>query len=277
MRRTVKRVLIIGCNGGFGELLRRRFAVEGLFVGGIDLQESASHGIPVDAYLRCDVTTLSDDAREYIRTFCWIVLCIPEAPAVNALHQIIEAARPGAMIADILSVKSAIVSAAEGTRSDCEYVSIHPLFAPDAGMRGNVAVIPVRFGSNTAQFLAMLRRWEGSLIEMTADEHDRAMTIVQVISHAAILALGATAVGSDVHVRDNTSTPVHAMLLSLVDRVTAGDPALYWDIQRTNPYAAAARDRLIDSLERLIGIIRDDRFDEFTGLFRDIRRMQEHR
>lgn len=273
----VKRVLIIGCNGGFGQLLSRQFADEGFGVGGMDLAASGGPGVRVGEYLSCDVTKLTADAARFIGGFQWIVLCVPESPAVSSLQGVIASAMPGALVVDILSVKTSIVATAQRHTRACEYLSIHPLFAPDNSMRGNISIIPVTPGPESSAFRDMLIRWGGNPIQTTADEHDRTMAMVQVITHAAILAFAATTscselLGSAIH---GSGTPVQQGLAALAARVSSGDPALYWDIQKNNPYADTARQRLSQALEELRGMVERGDFDKFAAFYRDARRAFE--
>jgi prephenate dehydrogenase len=134
-------------------------------------------------------------------------------------------------------------------------------------------MIPVRAGRAAMQFAQTFQRWGARLIEMSADEHDRCMAIVQVISHAAILAIAATTADSRLP-HDwlrSTTTPVRAALESLIARVTAGDPTMYWDIQRDNPHGEAARRALAQSLDRLRGAVDANDYQAFLQLVSEAR------
>jgi prephenate dehydrogenase len=266
----VKRVLIIGSSGGFGELLARQFAGDDCVVSGIDLVGRASSNEYLSRFLADDVTKLNDAARELVHESDWIVMAIPEAQALSSLARLAEAARPGALLADILSVKTRIVEAAKNCCDAREYVSIHPLFGPQQGnFQGNITVVPVKTGAESRELLDTLRRWGGRVSEMSADDHDRMMAIVQVVAHAAILCFGATTSGANVNPEKlrATSTPVHSGLAALLARMTAGDPALYWDIQKNNPHAAVARDELARRLEQFRLIIDRGDFGAFAALY----------
>jgi len=276
MADTVKNVLVMGCNGGFGEQFCRRFAADGARVSGIDLHSSATASNCVSDYVACDVVRPDERAAAFVAAADWIIIAIPEAPALAALRGTVSLAKRGALLADILSVKGQIVSTAISCVRDHEYLSLHPLFSPQEQFCGTVAVTPVRAASQASLLLRSLVTWGGTILEMTADDHDRAMAMVQVIAHAAILSFGAAGEEFARTSSPLATTPVHTMLSGLVRRITAGDPALYWDIQRTNVHAAGARERLARNLDEFRRAIDSGDVDAFTALFRRVSQATAH-
>jgi prephenate dehydrogenase len=276
MPHTVKNVLVIGCNGGFGEQFCRRFASDGMRVNGIDLHPAALTAESVTDYSACDIVHPNGTARALLATADWIISAVPEAPAVAALPGIATIAKRGALLADILSVKGRIVEVATAGVKAQEYLSLHPLFAPQEEFRGTVAVIPVHRGAESPQLLQCLETWGGTMLVMTADDHDRSMAMVQVIAHAAILAFGAAGEKLLTTCSPLATTPVHTMLCALVRRVTGGDPALYWDIQRNNTYASEARELLVSNLRELAEIVGAADFERFTAMFQQAQRSIAH-
>jgi len=276
MADTVKNVLVIGCNGGFGEQFSRRFAADGARVSGIDLHSSATASDCVSDYAACDVVRPNERAAALIAAADWIIIAIPEAPALAALSSTVSLAKPGALLADILSVKGQIVSAAMSCVRDQEYLSLHPLFSPQEQFCGTVAATPVRAGSQATLLLRSLVAWGGTILEMTADAHDLAMAMVQVIAHAAIVSFGAAGEEFARTSSPLATTPVHTMLSGLVRRITAGDPALYWDIQRNNVHASAARELLARNLNEFRRAVDSGDLDAFTALFRRLSQAADH-
>ena len=121
-----------------------------------------------------------------------------------------------------------------------ERASLHPLFAPDSEP-GNVPVVVEERGAVVEGLFETLDSRGNDIVETTPAEHDRAMETVQARTHAAVLAfaLAADPVPKGFH------TPVSAELAALAERVTAGDPRVYGDIQQAfdgaGEVAAAAR------------------------------------
>ena len=262
-------MLIIGCNGGFGEVLSRRFAADDEFtVDGIDLQDASRVCGVLSRYLRADATDPNRPARSLVAEADWIILATPKAPTIASIPLLESDAHPGSLLADILSVKSQVVQTVIHSAGAWEYVSLHPLFAPQGStfQSGAVAYVPVRNGPQCEELLATLKRWGTGVIRMSADEHDRQMAIVQVLAHAAILSFGAAsgATGSA-----KVGTPVHAALRGLAVRVSGGDPGLYWDIQKNNPHAAAARREIAARLDALRRAVDAGDFDAFAAIYHD--------
>jgi prephenate dehydrogenase len=144
----------------------------------------------------------------------------------------------GALWVDTLSVKQGICGVLEASRGDVEKVSINPMFAPSLGIAGNtVAVVEVLGGAKSLQLVQTLRSLGASVETVTAEAHDRLTAVIQVATHAAVLSFGAALLEMDFDVAKSLTlaTPPHLLLLSLLNRITAAAPEVYWEIQHYHP------------------------------------------
>ncbi len=135
---------------------------------------------------------------------------------------------------DVSGVMAGPVSAMEGAATDCERVSLHPLFAPERAP-GSIAVVRDMPGEVTNRLLADLESCGNQLVETTVAEHDEAMASVQAAAHAAVLSFAHAAD----RVPEGFETPVYERLRELAAVVTGGTPRVYTDIQRTFDGAGA--------------------------------------
>jgi 4-amino-4-deoxyprephenate dehydrogenase len=154
-----------------------------------------------------------------------------------------------------LSVKGPVVRLFDAHADRVEILSINPMFAPALGWSGHpVAVIEVgQAGPKGRSFQQLLSSWGASVEIVSADEHDRLTAAVQVATHAATLAFGATllSLGYNAETAMRVATPPHRLLLTLLNRMVTQNPEVYWDIQAYHPHAALVRQSLIKALEAI--------------------------
>jgi prephenate dehydrogenase len=144
--------------------------------------------------------------------------------------------KPGAVLFDITSVKKdpvkqMLISAPPGV----ELLSVHPLFGPSMpDMEGQTVIVtPVR-GERGCRFLISLFENAGAHIEeLSADEHDYVMSVIQGLTHFGYIATGATleALRFDVKHSRRFMSPVYEILIDFVGRILGQNPALYASIQ----------------------------------------------
>jgi prephenate dehydrogenase len=192
-----------------------------------------------------------------------VVLAVPERVALAAVRALTRQLRPGALVVDTLSVKSAIVAALATHATHLEAVSLNPMFAPALGFDGRaVAAVVVHDGPRARALLDAIGRRGGRVAEVGADEHDRVAAVTQALTHAAVLAFGLALDELGVAVEDlgAVATPPHVTLLALLARIASGEPETYWDVQAGNPHARRARSALAEGLATLA-----DAADHGTG------------
>jgi prephenate dehydrogenase len=265
-------VTVLGAAGGVGRAFAERLRAARLRVVGIDVREQ-----PTARRLSRvigDVRSPDTAVRAAISRADTILVCLPEHVAVASLPGWASAVRPGALIVDVLSVKSRFAAAAAACVPGAERLGVNPLFGPDLGFAGRtIAVARQSAGPRTEWFLTILRQWGLTLAEVTTDEHDRVMAIVQALTHSTLLAFGCALrdLACDEPVAAPLRTPVHTELLSLLARLVAGHPDVYFEIQRANPYAARAREALDRGVARVGAAVTAADPIAFERLLHDLR------
>lgn len=181
----------------------------------------ANEAIAQEAAEALDVRSVPLEADDQFDAICFAV-------PMSAIEESIDehAQRARSAVFDVSGVMAAPLEAMATHAADLERVSMHPLFGPE-NAPGNVAVVVDSAGSISDRLLERLVADGNTLIETTAEEHDRAMETIQAKAHAAILAY---AIASD-DVPEGFSTPVSSGLESLVEQVTSGNPRVYAEIQ----------------------------------------------
>ena len=155
------------------------------------------------------------------------------------------------MAFDILSVKQDITRTAESANLRCNYVSVHPMFAPNTAFSGQNVILTEVCGNQGAETLEKLfQSWGADTSRMTAEEHDNATALTQVACHAALLCFGlvCSRAGIATETLRKVETPVSKILLAMSARIASGDPHLYQLIQEANAEGPAVRTLLAETM-----------------------------
>lgn len=181
-----------------------------------------------------------------------VIAAIPTEDLQPFVEQISETMRPGSLFVDISSVKCGVVEVLSRTLpANIEYASIHPLFASAAVGQKNVILIPVR-GNRRSPHLKQLLTLSGMhVMESTAEEHDKAMAMVQVLHHFAYLSLRSAMARLDWG-QGRESFKTYAFRKSLaVLKLIEGNLQTIELIQRRNKYAPFVRELFITEAKKL--------------------------
>lgn len=251
---TRKTATIVGINGGFGRLFAEKLAASGYSLGGVDLDPRPARPELLQEYHPMEMGRPTGELPGCFRGADLILLCTPAAPTFRWVEYLGSRLGEETLCLDILSVKEAITAHAAALGFAGEYLSLHPMFKPAAGLAGRtVAAVPVQAGPRAQAFLALLESWEVQVVTLDAQRHDQTTAIVQAAVHAALLAVGRAAYRGAVEpaLVEALATPVSGPFFAALERVLEGDPATYQAIQEENRHAAIARSEMLNVLREL--------------------------
>ncbi|MFJ2783094.1 prephenate dehydrogenase dimerization domain-containing protein [Streptomyces sp. NPDC093249] len=242
-------------------------AVGGMFTG--LLREAGGRTLVVDVVpppeergpcLVADATAPGPELEAALGRADLVLLAVHEAVALKAVAPVTRLMRPGALLADTLSVRAGMAAELAAHAPGVEHVGLNPMFAPAAGMAGRpVAAVVTRDGPGVSALLRLVEHGGGRPVRLSAEEHDRTTAATQALTHAVVLSFGLalTRLGVDVRTLTATAPPPHRVLLALLARILGGSPEVYGEIQRSNPGAAPARRALADALRSLGPLLGD--------------------
>ena len=245
----------------------RLYNEEQLEINGIDLNSRLADSSNCNFYYQSDLTTANAETGSIIGESDIIIICLPEEVAYKFLELYGSQIPKTALIVDTLSIKSAVSSIY--VKNDFNALSLNPMFGPDLKMDGqNIIVIKFKETPLSQLFVGYLVLWNLNIIYLTAEEHDRATSVIQAATHAAIIAFGATLKDSGLAIPEllKIATPPFLTLASLYARIASGSKNVYWNIQKENIYAAEARKALIENLGKLDKSISDGSEENFSRL-----------
>ena len=162
-------LLIIGGTGRMGRFLAGFASLQGAHVKitgpTVDKTRRTAKEIEVDA------GTLLDVAKSDI-----IIISVPIEETEGVARETAPLIKEGSLLLDVSSVKTRIADRiAAHVPKSIEYVSIHPLFAPDVDhMHGHsIVAIPYRTGPKWKRLHRSFRESGANIYTMTSAQHDR--------------------------------------------------------------------------------------------------------
>jgi prephenate dehydrogenase len=195
------------------------------------------------------VTNTTIDLDKGVAEAELVVVCTPVGRIVEHVRQAAEHCPEGTLLTDAGSTKRSIVTALDvGLPRGCRFLGSHPLAGSEktgAGhasaelFDGRVAIVTPTRNTRAEDFDLIEEFWKalGSVvIQMSAEEHDRALALTSHLPHAAAAALAAT-------VPEKLFRLAGTGMLDAT-RLAAGDPQLWKEILLLN------RDNVLEALQQ---------------------------
>ena len=224
-------VAIIGGAGAMGGCLAQMFADLGHAVMIADLQTQLT---PTEAASVADVVLIS----------------VPIDVTVQVIAELGPLVREESLLLDVTSIKTEPVQAML-QHSKASVVGTHPLFGPSVhSLQGQRIVLTPGRGDDWLRWLRTMFSARGlSIKESTPQEHDRAMAVVQVLTHFCTEVMGKTMAQFGVPLQETLqfTSPVYLMELLMTARHFAQSPQLYASIQTSNPLTNEITDAFLEA------------------------------
>lgn len=248
-------VAIVGGRGKIGGVLGRLFADLGhrVLVSDVDTELRA-----VEAASVADVTVIS----------------VPIDVTEEVIREVGPHVRDDALLMDVTSVKEAPVRAMlEATRASV--LGTHPMFGPSVHtLQGQRVVLCRGRGDAWADWVAQTFVARGLVItETTAQQHDRAMSVVQVLNHFQTQVLGLTLARLGVPLEETLkfTSPAYLLELYVAARHFAQESALYGPIEMRNPRAGEVTQAFGEAARELATVIAEGDQQAFDAMFVEVR------
>lgn len=251
---------IIGGKGRFGQWFKNFFQGHPLF--------------PEQEILVSDVET-EISCTELTRRSDVILVSVPISIVPKLLAEITPLLTEEKLLVEITSVKSHLTT--HLSRMPCDALSLHPMFAPSLTVTGQ-RVTHYRFQNSPTdrgallhdRILHVLEEAGALLVPITPEAHDRAMAVVQGLTHLSAIALGSALerLDADVSALQALSSPVYQIRMAMVGRVLGQDPRLYGEIATVNPYVKESIEAFSSALNELSGCIESGDISRFSEIFR---------
>ena len=256
MNEQPRRVAIIGGHGRLGGLMARLFGDLGHQVMISDVDTDL---IATEAAAAADVTIIS----------------VPIDVTEQVIREVGPHVRPNCLLMDVTSIKSAPIDAMLAA-TKASVLGTHPMFGPSVHtLQGQRVVLCRARGDAWADWVAHSFTARGlTVTETTAEQHDRAMSIVQVLTHFQTQVLGVTLarLGMPLDETLTFTSPAYLLELYVTARHFAQEPNLYGAIEMRNPRTKDVTGAFADSVEELASVLANGDRERFTELFEEVRR-----
>jgi prephenate dehydrogenase len=237
---SLRSVAIAGY-GRFGRALEQLLEGAGIGVAAWDPWEPVPDGIR------------ADDPGSLVAERDAVVLAIPVSATAAVLDELKPHLTGSHTVIDVGSVKNGPVAAmARVLGADIPWVATHPLFGPSSialGERSLRVVVCPNPGHPEAvrRVVDLYERLGCEVVLQDADEHDRAMARTHAIAFFVAKGLLDTGSARDEHL----APPSFRAMAETINMVRTDAGHLFLAIEQENPYAADARQELLDALARL--------------------------
>lgn len=248
-------VAVIGGRGKIGAMMAQLFADLGHRILVAD----------VDTDLRPAVAAAAADV---------VVISVPIDVTEAVIRDVGPHVRDDALLMDVTSVKEAPMRAMlESTRASV--LGTHPMFGPSVHtLQGQRVVLCRGRGNAWADWVAQALTARGLVItEATPQQHDRAMSVVQVLNHFQTQVLGLTLARLGVPLEETLrfTSPAYLLELYVAARHFAQSPELYGPIEMRNPRSSDVTSAFAGAARELGEIIAAGDQAAFDTMFHEVR------
>ncbi|MCK0111627.1 bifunctional chorismate mutase/prephenate dehydrogenase [Ornithinimicrobium sp. F0845] len=245
--------VIVGGAGQMGQLFGRMLRLSGYEVRELDRDDW-------------------DRAEELLEGAGLVLVSVPIHDTVEVLHRL-PPLPADCLLVDLTSTKGAPVAAMLEVHPG-PVLGLHPMFGPDVDNLAKqvVAYVPGRFPDASTWLLEQIRLWGARLHEVSAEDHDHAMGLIQAQRHFATFADGLHLVREDRSLDEllALSSPIYRLELIMIGRLFAQNPELYADIIMASPDNLALIERYHDRFAEALEILRAGDREAFIERFREI-------
>lgn len=248
-------IAVIGGHGAFGNLIVRLFSDLGHRVLVSDVDTPLR---PEEAAAIADVTIVS----------------VPIPSTAEAIAAVGPHVRESALLMDVTSLKAAPVEAMlAATRASV--LGTHPMFGPNVhSLQGQRVVLCRARGDDWANWVSAQLSARGLVVsESTPEAHDRAMALVQVLTHFQTQVLGLTLTRTGVPLEETLrfTSPAYLLELYVAARHFAQSPALYGPIEMRNPETPAITAAFRQASDELSAALTSGDQEAFESIFTEVR------
>jgi len=199
-----------------------------------------------------------------------VMVSVPIRDTVRVIEEIAPLLKKGQLLCDLTSLKAGPVKAM--LKSEADVIGLHPMFGPTVASLKKQTIIacPARASEATVQALLDLFRNEGAICTITdPDEHDRAMAVVQGLTHFVTLCMAESIRRLSIDIEKTRAfySPVYQIELGLVGRLLSQDPELYGSILMENPYVPGVLAACRSSVQDLQEIVAKKDAGRFLNFF----------
>lgn len=202
------------------------------------------------------------EGEEIVQDTDIVIFSAPISLTVDLIEDLGPSIPDDALICDVTSVKEKPCKAM--AKHSNEVLGMHPMYAPSNPPESqNVVLCPINGKSWTMMEEFWMER-NANVHIATPEEHDKAMSVVQGLTHFTELVFAETLRKID-HPEEKTeefASPIYRIISDLTGRMLNQHSGLYSSIQTENDRNEEVRRLFAESSEELSQLIEEGSFDE---------------
>jgi len=201
-----------------------------------------------------------------------VIVAVPISFTTEVIQQLDNLPKT-CVLADFTSVKDSplknMLSVHQGP-----VVGLHPMFGPDVTglIKQTIIACDGRLSQDYQWLLQQFEVWGAKVYSVSASEHDKAMSMVQVMRHFSTITYGYHLMEEGVELESliEMSSPIYRLELIMVGRLFAQDPSLYADIIFSNKNNINMMKRFAQRFLTLLEDVESDNKSSFVHKFKDV-------
>ncbi len=182
-----------------------------------------------------------------------IIFCNSISSFESVIKRISTSVKPGTIIMDTCSVKVVPAKIMEKyLPENVQIIATHPMFGPDSAKNSHkglpIILCPIRAEEKAlTKWFDFFTKIELKVLKMTPEEHDYQAAYTQGITHYVGRVL------ADLNLQHSDIGTLGYKKLLEIQEQTCNDPwQLFLDLQNYNPYTKEMREKLHNSLDRIL-------------------------
>ncbi|MUI52848.1 bifunctional chorismate mutase/prephenate dehydrogenase [Aliivibrio fischeri] len=213
LKPELRPIVVVGGNGQLGGLFAKMFKLSGYQVRILGSQDW-------------------DNSNEILDNVGMVVVTVPINLTIDVINKL-STLPEDCVLCDLTSIKQKPLAAMMEVHKG-PVVGLHPMFGPDVpSLAKQVIVMCDGRGKEHYSWLKnQFEIWGAIVRDISANEHDHGMTLIQALRHFTSFAYGQHLAkeNPDIEQLLNLSSPIYRLELLMVGRLFAQDPNLYADI-----------------------------------------------
>jgi chorismate mutase/prephenate dehydrogenase len=250
-----RRIVVVGGEGAMGALFAKLFGDLG-------------HDVRV-----ADVSS-RPSAQEAVVDADVVIISVPIRATLDVIRDLGPRMRRDALLMDLTSLKREPLTAMLAA-TEASVVGAHPLFGPGVHtLQGQRIVVCPGRGDEWRQWLQDTLALRGIVVtEASAEEHDRAMALVQVLTHFQTQVFGFALAKLGIPIEDSRrfTSPAYLLELYVAARHFTQSPELYGPIEMDSPERDAVTGAFAQAAEELRDILASRDQARFNDVFEEVR------
>lgn len=199
-----------------------------------------------------------------------VIVSVPIEKTIEVIQEVAPFVKQDCLLMDLTSLKVEPVKAM--LKSKAEVIGCHPMFAPTVSLQNQIIILCKARSEKWYHWLKNLLEKAGAIVkELSAQEHDELMTVIQSLTHFTDITLAHSLKESGLPVQKflEYQSPAYRLKLDMMGRILNQDAGLYGNMQIQNPHTNQVLKTYLKSVKDLMKIVKKKDLKKFVQYFQE--------